>query len=68
MLPFCIAATPIGLTAYQFLGDRWQKSCPIAHELDPTQAVTWASKEDLIFNNPNIGIGDIAYVVGLFHL
>jgi hypothetical protein len=23
---------------------------------------------DLIFNNPNLGIGDIAYVVGLFHL
>ena len=43
------------------------KPALLPHELDPTQAVTWASKEDLIFNNPNIGIGDIAYVVGLFH-
>jgi hypothetical protein len=29
--------------------------------------VSTAREDDLLFNNPNLGVGDIAYVVGLFH-
>jgi hypothetical protein len=51
----------------------WADCVPIPGRMlaKPTMGdtrVSTASPEDHLFNNPNLGIGDIAYVVGLFHL
>jgi hypothetical protein len=51
----------------------WADCIPIPGRLlaKPTigdTIVSTVEADDLIFNDPNLGIGDIAYVVGLFHL
>jgi hypothetical protein len=51
----------------------WADCVPIPGRLlaKPTigdTLVSTATDDDLLFNNPNLGVGDIAYVVGLFHL
>jgi hypothetical protein len=51
----------------------WADCVPIPGRLlaKPTREDTLVSTiqgDELIFNDPNLGVGDIAYVVGLFHL